>query len=92
MSREKHCIKAFRRSRPEVFCKKGVLKNFSKFIGKHLCHSLFSNKVAGLRHKCFPVNFAKFIRTLFLRYTSGRLLLGITVLMKESQTKTKANK
>ena len=38
-----------RRSRPEVFCKKGVLRNFTKFTGKHLCQSLFFNKVAGLR-------------------------------------------
>ena len=30
-----------RSSRPEVFCKKGVLKNFAKFTGKHLCQSLF---------------------------------------------------
>ena len=29
-----------RSSRPEVFCKKGVLKNFPKFTGKHLCQSL----------------------------------------------------
>ena len=25
---------------PEVFCKKGVLKNFSKFIGKHMSHKI----------------------------------------------------
>ena len=36
-------------SRPEVFCKKGVLRNFAKFTGKHLCQSFFLNKVAGLR-------------------------------------------
>ena len=30
-----------------VFCKKGVLRNFAKFTGKHLCPSLFFNKVAG---------------------------------------------
>ena len=29
-----------RSSRPEVFCKKGVLRNFTKFTGKHLCQSL----------------------------------------------------
>ena len=29
--------------------KKGVLRNFAKFTGKHLCQSLFFNKVAGLR-------------------------------------------
>ena len=59
-----------RSSRPNVICKKGVLKNFSKFTGKHLFWSLF---FAGLRpatlvkkrlwHRCFPVNFANFIRT-----------------------------
>ena len=27
----------------------GVLKNFAKFTGKHLCHSIFLNKVTGLR-------------------------------------------
>ena len=32
-----------------MFSKKGVLKNFWKFAGKHLCQSLFLNKVADLR-------------------------------------------
>ena len=36
-----------RGSRPEVFCKKDVLRNFAKFTGKHLCQSVFFNKVAG---------------------------------------------
>ena len=27
---------------------KSALKNLAKFTEKHLCHSLFSNKVAGL--------------------------------------------
>ena len=31
----------FRSSRPEVFCKKGVLRNFVKFTGKHLHQRLF---------------------------------------------------
>ena len=31
----------FRGSRPEVFCKKGVLKNLAKFTEKHLCKCLF---------------------------------------------------
>ena len=39
----------FRRSLPEVFCKNGVLRNFAKFTGKHLCQRLFLNEVAGLR-------------------------------------------
>ena len=62
-----------RSSRQGVFCAKGVLKNFGKFTGKHLCQSLFFNKVADLRlaallkrrlwHRCFPVDFANFLRT-----------------------------
>ena len=48
-------------SRPEVFCRKGVLRNFAKFTAKHLCQSLFLNKVAGLR----------LLRTPFLQNTSG---------------------
>ena len=36
-------------SRPEVFCKRDVLRNFAKCIGKHLCQSLFFNKDAGLK-------------------------------------------
>ena len=38
-----------RSSRPEVFCRKDVLRNFAKFTGKHLRQSLFFSKVAGLR-------------------------------------------
>ena len=34
----------------EVFCKKGVPKNFAKFSVKHLCRSLTFSKVAGCRH------------------------------------------
>ena len=34
----------YRSSHPEVFCKKGVLRNFAKFTGKHLCQGLFFNK------------------------------------------------
>ena len=33
---------------PEVFYKKGVLKNFTKLTGKHLRQSLFFNKDVGL--------------------------------------------
>ena len=33
----------FRSSRPEVFRKKDVLRNFRKFTEKHLCQSLFFN-------------------------------------------------
>ena len=36
---------------PEVFCNKGALRNFAKFTGKHLCQSLFSNKVEKLNNR-----------------------------------------
>ena len=32
-----------------MFYRKGVLKSFAKFPRKHLCQSLFFNKVTGLR-------------------------------------------
>ena len=36
---------SLRSSRPEVFCRKSVLRNFAKFTGKHLCQSfLFIKK------------------------------------------------
>ena len=49
-----------------------------------MCQSLFFNKIAGtpatllkkrLWNRCFPVNFAKFLRTTFSLNMSGRLLL-----------------
>ena len=64
----------FKSSRPEVFCKKGVLRTFAKFTGKQFCQGLFFNKTAGLRpailskkrlwHRCFPGKFVYFLRTL----------------------------
>ena len=38
----------FRSNHQRCSMKKGVLRNFTKFTGKHLCQSLFFNKVAGL--------------------------------------------
>ena len=54
-------MKALQKPAPEP----SVLRNFAKSTGKHLCQSLFFNKVAGLR--------LKFKRTPFLQNTSGRL-------------------
>ena len=77
----------FRSSHHKCSMKKGVLRNITKFTGKHLCQSLFFNKVAGLRAAtkkklwptCFPVIFAKFLRTAYLQNTSGWLLLILFV-------------
>ena len=36
-------------SHTEVFCKKGLLRNFAKFTKKYFCESLCFSKVAGLK-------------------------------------------
>ena len=36
-------VNIFRISRPEMFCKKAVLRNFAKLTEKHLCQRLFFN-------------------------------------------------
>ena len=46
-------FRSFGKSRPEVFCKNGVLRNFAKFTGKHLYQSFFFNKVAPLSLKLY---------------------------------------
>ena len=92
---------SYRSSHRRCSARKGVLRNLAKFTGKHLCQSLFFNKVSGLKvwnmfkvnnkdtmfllltlnifhtlrpatlwkkrlwHRCFPVNFAKYLRTPF---------------------------
>ena len=64
----------YRSSRPELFCKKGVLRNF------------FFNKVAGLGNfikkealaKVFSSKFCKFLRTPFLTEHFQWLLLKIS--------------
>ena len=68
-----------RRSRPEVFCETGVLENFAKFTGKHLCRGSFFNKVASdmqYHYKrdsdadVFLFIFAKFLRSTFFNRIS----------------------
>ena len=62
----------FRSSLQRCSVKKIVLRNFAKFTGKHLKR---------LWHRCFPLNFTKFLRTPFSQNPSGRLLPK--VLMKK---------
>ena len=55
----------------ELFCKKGVLRNFANFTGKHLCWSFFLIELQEvcsfiklrLRQRRFPEEFTKFLRT-----------------------------
>ena len=55
----------------------GALKSFAKFTGKHLWQSLSFDKLANyrlapllkkrLQHRCFHMNFTKFLQTAFLQ-------------------------
>ena len=77
---------------PEVFFQKGVLKNFPIFTEKHLCHSLFYNKVVGLKpetllkrilwHRCFSVNLRNFSEhDFFIEHLPWLLLNHILLLI-----------
>ena len=60
---------------------KNSFNSFKKFIGEHICRSLFLNKVAGLLpttflkkvllYRCFPANFVKCFTAIFRRAPPG---------------------
>ena len=55
-------------------CKKGILKNFAKFTGKHLCKSLFFNKLYSKRDPgtgVFLWILRNFLEHLFYRTSPG---------------------
>ena len=64
-----------RSCRLQMFFKIGALKYVANFTEKHLCHSIFFNKVADLRpatllkktlrQRCSSANFGKFFRAVF---------------------------
>ena len=70
-----------RSSQQSCSLRKSVLGNFANILGKHLCQSLFFNKVADLKpatllkkrlwQRCFPVIFVEFLRTGFYRTPLG---------------------
>ena len=73
-----------RSSRPDVFCEKDVLRNFANSQENTCARVNFLIKLQAapatllkkrLWHRCFRMNFAKFLRTPFSQSTSGRLLL-----------------
>ena len=57
----------------------GVLRNFATLPGKHLCQD--SGQQPETWHRCFPVNFSKFLGTLFTEHlqttTSGCRYSGL---------------
>ena len=79
----------YRSTHPEFSCKKGVFKVFAKFTGKRQCWYPIVNKVAGWRsatllknrlgERCFPVNFANFLRKCILQSICKRLRLTVAI-------------
>ena len=70
----------------QVFCKKAVLKNFAKFTGRRP-ETLLKKRV---RLRYFPLNFAKFLETLFLyrtppMATSQKQLVFLEILQKKGK-------
>ena len=86
-----HCSDTFdhsrsRSSHQRCSIKKSVLKNFTKFTGKHLCQSLFFNKVAGLSPstllkkrlaQVFSCEFCEFSKNTFFTEHLWWLLLSL---------------
>ena len=93
-----HVSLKLRSSHLKVFCRKVVLRNFLKFTGNTCARVSFST---GLRpatllkkrlwHRCFPVNFAKFLRTPFLTEHLQWLLLKTAFWFSVSTTFSKKN-
>ena len=79
-------INLYRSSRPEVFCKRGVLRKFAKFTGKQLCQRLLFRPATLLKkslcHKCFPMNWVY----LLLQNTSGGLYTSVCIISKNIRT------
>ena len=70
----------FRSRRPEVLCKKGFLKNFIRFTGKHLCQSLFFKEVVDDAYnvikketlsQVFSCKFCEFFKNTFFHRTAA---------------------
>ena len=70
-----------RNSRPEVFLK--TSQNSEKKTQPSACNFIKKR----FWQRCFPVNFAKFLRTSLLQYTSGRLYLSLFKNTKRSMSK-----
>ena len=62
-----------RSNRPEVFCKKGILRNSAKFTGKHQCQSLFFRPATLLKRR--DCGTGEHLRTSFLTEHLWWLLL-----------------
>ena len=75
----------FRSSHWKFSVWKGVLRNFENFTGKHLCWS--RNKASGLEgckffKRCFPVKFAKFLKSPILSCQTTASVNLVTLYLK----------
>ena len=74
-------------------CEKGVFKNFAKFTGKHLCYSLFFNKVFKKETlaQVFSCEFCEISKnSLFTEYLWATVLILWTYLMPSIQDRKQA--
>ena len=62
-----HFLPIYRSSHLQMLFIIDLLKSFTIFLGKYLCWNLFLTKFVKrrLQHRCFLVNFVKFLRTSF---------------------------
>ena len=82
----------YRSTPPEVVSKKGVLRNFSKFEGKHLCQGLFLSKVGDLLKESlaqvFSCEFCEISKNIFftenLRTTTSALITNENKIKQKS--------
>ena len=78
----------YRCSRPEVFCKKRVLRNLAQFTAKHLCKGF-------LRKKCYNGSLTRNANNVFhvflyfdiisLLYLSGQNNIFLSIFKKDPQ-------
>ena len=70
---------------PKVFFEESLIRNFAKFEGKHLCESLFFNKVVGLSPATLlkvtlaQVFSCEFYKKPFLQNSSWQLFLQLVL-------------
>ena len=86
----RYCSVCCRRSRPKVFCKKDILRNFAKFRVSFLIK--LQDVCNFTWHRCFPVNFAKFLRTTFFTERLRWQLLLLNEIENKKKMETRESK
>ena len=76
-------VRQVKSSHQRCSIKKGVLRNFAKFTGKHLCQSLFFNKIAVAGEMNFsrtPEHNINFLTTDDLKVLNISFIIGVSLL------------